>query len=97
MATSRTTLRIRTRTKLDAVRGESGKVKDIQTYRRAHVSDVRHESQAVQEAARGSIEKKVSSSPPVAKTTVEKAAPPKTSTRAASAAKKPAENAARYT
>jgi len=59
MATLRTTMRSRTGTKLYAVRDESGKFKDIQTYKRAHAADMRHKSQAEIEAARGPVEKKV--------------------------------------
>jgi hypothetical protein len=59
MATRRTTMRSRTGTKLYAVRDESGKFKDIQTYKRAHTADMRHKSKAEIEAARGPIEKKV--------------------------------------
>jgi hypothetical protein len=44
MATRRTTLRSRTGTKLYAVRDESGKFKDIQSYKRAHAADLRHKS-----------------------------------------------------
>ncbi len=57
MATRRTTMRSRSGTKLYAVRDESGKFKDIQTYKRAHAADMRHKSKAEQEAARGVIEK----------------------------------------
>ncbi len=59
MATRRTTMRSRTGTKLYAVRDESGKFKDIQTYKRAHAADLRHKSKAEKEAAQGPIEKKV--------------------------------------
>lgn len=59
MATRRTTMRSRTGTKLYAVRDESGKFKDIQTYKRAHSADLRHKSKAEKEAAQGPIEKKV--------------------------------------
>ena len=59
MGTRRTTMRSRTGTKLYAVRDESGKFKDIQTYQRAHTADMRHKSKAEKEAARGPIEKKV--------------------------------------
>ena len=47
----------RSGTKLYAVRDESGKFKDIQTYKRAHAADMRHKSKAEQEAAQGAIEK----------------------------------------
>jgi len=57
MTTRRTTLRSRTGTKLYAVRDESGKFKDIQTYKRAHSADLRHKSKAEKEAAQGPIEK----------------------------------------
>ena len=53
MATRRTTMRSRTGTKLYAVRDESGKFKDIQTYKRAHTADMRHKSKAEKEAAQG--------------------------------------------
>ena len=59
MATRRTTMRSRTGTKLYAVRDESGKFKDIQTYKRAHSADLRHKSKAEKEAAQGPLEKKV--------------------------------------
>lgn len=59
MATRRTTLRSQTGTKLYAVRDESGKIKDIQTYQRAHGADLRHKSKAEVEATQGPIEKKV--------------------------------------
>ena len=59
MATRRTTMRSRTGAKLYAVRDESGKFKDIQTYKRAHAADLRHKSKAEQETARGPIEKTV--------------------------------------
>ncbi len=59
MATRRTTMRSRTGTKLYAVRDESGKFKDIQTYKRAHTADMRHKSKAEKEAARGPIERQV--------------------------------------
>ena len=59
MATRRTTMRSRTGTKLYAVRDETGKFKDIQTFKRAHTADMRHKSKAEIEAARGPIEKKV--------------------------------------
>ena len=59
MATRRTTMRSRSGTKLYAVRDESGKFKDIQTYKRAHTADMRHKSKAEKEAAQGPIEKKV--------------------------------------
>ncbi len=59
MATRRTTMRSRSGTKLYAVRDESGKFKDIQTYKRAHAADLRHKSKAEKEAAQGPIEKKV--------------------------------------
>jgi hypothetical protein len=59
MATRRTTMRSRTGTELYAVRDESGKFKDIQTYKRAHAADLRHKSEAEKEAAQGPIEKKV--------------------------------------
>ena len=58
MPTRRTTMRSRSGTKLYAVRDESGKFKDIQTYKRAHSADMRHKSKAEKEAARGPIEKK---------------------------------------
>lgn len=59
MATRRTTMRSSTGTKLYAVRDESGKFKDIQTYKRAHTADMRQKSKAELEAARGPVEKKV--------------------------------------
>ena len=59
MPIRRTTMRSRTGTKLYAVRDESGKFKDIQTYKRAHSADLRHKSKAEKEAAQGPIEKKV--------------------------------------
>jgi hypothetical protein len=59
MATRRTTMRSRSGTKLYAVRDESGKFKDIQTYKRAHAADLRHKSKAEKVAAQGPIEKKV--------------------------------------
>ena len=59
MATRRTTMRSRTGTKLYAVRDESGKFKDVQTYKRAHSADLRHKSKAEKEAAQGPLEKKV--------------------------------------
>jgi hypothetical protein len=52
-------MRSRSGTKLYAVRDESGKFKDIQTYKRAHAADLRHKSKAEKEAAQGPIEKKV--------------------------------------
>ena len=59
MATRRTTMRSQTGTKLYAVRDESGKFKDIQTYKRAQTADMRHKSKAEKEAAQGPIEKQV--------------------------------------
>ncbi len=59
MATRRTTMRSRSGTKLYAVRDETGKFKDIQTYKRAHAADLRHKSKAEKEAAQGPMEKKV--------------------------------------
>jgi len=59
MATRRTTMRSRTGTKLYAVRDESGKFKDIQTYKRAHTADMRHKSKAEKEAAQGPIQRQV--------------------------------------
>ena len=59
MATRRTTMRSRTGTKLYAVRDESGKFKDIQTYKRAHTADMRHKSKAEKAAAQGPIERQV--------------------------------------
>lgn len=58
MATRRTTMRSRSGTKLYAVRDESGKFKDIQTYKRAHTADMRHKSKAEKEAAQGPVERK---------------------------------------
>jgi hypothetical protein len=52
-------MRSRSGTKLYAVRDESGKFKNIQTYKRAHAADMRHKSKAEKEAAQGPIEKKV--------------------------------------
>jgi hypothetical protein len=52
-------MRSRTGTKLYAVRDESGKFKDIQTYKRAHTADMRHKSKAEKEAAQGPIERQV--------------------------------------
>src|SRR5512142_3496952 len=60
MATRRrTTMRSRSGNKLYAVRDESGRFKDIQTYKRAHAADLRHKSKAEKEAAQGPIEKTV--------------------------------------
>jgi len=59
MATRRTTMRSSTGTKLYAVRDESGKFKDIQTYKRAHAADLRHKSKAEKVAAQGPIEKSI--------------------------------------
>ena len=59
MAARRTTMRSRTGTKLYAVRDNSGKFKDIQTYKRAHSADLRHKSKAEKEAAQGPLEKKI--------------------------------------
>jgi hypothetical protein len=59
MATRRTTMRSRTGTKLYAVRDESGKFEDIQTYKRAHAADLRHKSKAEKVAAQGPLERKV--------------------------------------
>ena len=59
MATRRTTMRSRSGTKLYAVRDDSGKFKDIQTYKRAHSADLRQKSKAEKVAAQGPIEKKV--------------------------------------
>src|SRR5512135_1830603 len=58
MVTRRTTMRSRSGTKLYAVRDESGKFKDIQTYKRAHTADMRHKSKAEKEAAQGPVERK---------------------------------------
>jgi hypothetical protein len=52
-------MKSRTGTKLYAVRDESGKFKDIQTYKRAHAADLRHKSKAEKEAARGPTERKI--------------------------------------
>ena len=52
-------MRSSTGTKLYAVRDESGKFKDIQTYKRAHAADLRHKSKAEKVAAQGPLEKKV--------------------------------------
>jgi hypothetical protein len=52
MATRRTTMRSRSGTKLYAVRDESGKFKDIQTYKRAHAADLRHKSKAANDEGR---------------------------------------------
>ncbi len=57
MATRRTTMRSGTGTKLYAVRDESGKFKDIQTFKRAHAADLRHKSKEEKEAAQGPIER----------------------------------------
>jgi len=46
MATKRTTHRSVSATKLYAVRDSKGRFKDIQTYKRAHGSDVRRKSKA---------------------------------------------------
>ena len=46
MATRRTTMKSRTGTKLYAVRDDSGKFKDIQTYQRAHAADLHKKSKA---------------------------------------------------
>jgi hypothetical protein len=51
-------MRSRSGTKLYAVRDESGKFKDIQTYKRAHTADMRHKSKAEKEAAQGPVERK---------------------------------------
>lgn len=59
MVTRRTTMRSSTGTKLYAVRDESGKFEDIQTYKRAHTADMRHKSTAEKEAAQGPVEKQV--------------------------------------
>jgi len=59
MATHRTTMRSRSGTKLYAVRDETGKFKDIQTYKRAHAADLRQKSIAEKESARGPIERDV--------------------------------------
>ena len=59
MVTRRTTMRSRSGTKLYAVRDETGKFKDIQTYKHAHAADLRHKSQAEKEATQGPIEKTV--------------------------------------
>ena len=59
MAMRRTTMRSRTGTKLYAVRDETGKFKDIQTYKRAHAADMRHTSKAEKESAQGPIERTV--------------------------------------
>ena len=59
MPTRRTTMRSKSGTKLYAVRDESGKFKDIQTYKRAHAADLRHKSAAEKEAEQGAIEKTV--------------------------------------
>ena len=53
MPTRRTTMRSKSGTKLYAVRDESGKFKDIQTYKRAHAADLRHKSAAEKEAEQG--------------------------------------------
>ena len=69
MATRRTTMKSQSGTKLYAVRDESGKFEDIQTYKRAHTADMRHESKAEKEAAQSPIpqrsgkRRKMSSSP----------------------------------
>jgi hypothetical protein len=47
----RTTLRSSKGTKLYAVRDNSGKFKDIQTYKRAHTADMRRKSKAETAAA----------------------------------------------
>ena len=44
--TKRTTHRSSKGTKLYAVRDESGKFKDIQTYKRAHAADLKKQSKA---------------------------------------------------
>jgi hypothetical protein len=59
MATRRTTMRSRKGTKLYAVRDDSGKFKDIQTFKRAHGADVRRKSKAERTAAQGTLEKGV--------------------------------------
>lgn len=46
MATRRTTMKSRSGTKLYAVRDDDGKFKDIQTYKRAHATDMRQKSKA---------------------------------------------------
>jgi hypothetical protein len=59
MPTRRTTMGSRSGTTLYAVRDESGKFKDIQTYKRAHAAAMRHTSKAEKDAAQGPIEKQV--------------------------------------
>jgi hypothetical protein len=53
-------MKSRSGTKLYAVRDESGKFEDIQTYKRAHTADMRHKSQAeIAAAAKGPVEGRV--------------------------------------
>ena len=59
MTKRRTTMRSQSGTKLYAVRDETGKFEDIQTYKRAHAADLRHESKAEKEAAQGPIARTV--------------------------------------
>ena len=59
MATRRTTMKSQSGTKLYAVRDETGKFEDIQTYKRAHTADMRQKSKAEKEAAQGPMERKV--------------------------------------
>jgi hypothetical protein len=56
MAKRRTTHRSRTKKKLYAVRGKSGRFEDIQSYKRAHGTDVKRSSKA--ERARRARKKK---------------------------------------
>ena len=55
MPTKRTTMRSRSGKKLYAVRDKQGKFKDIQTYERAHGSDIKRKSKA--ETARAAAKK----------------------------------------
>jgi hypothetical protein len=52
-------MRSRSGTKLYAVRDESGRFNDIQTYKRAHSADLRKKSKAEKDGAQGPMEKKV--------------------------------------
>jgi hypothetical protein len=52
-------MKSRSGTKLYAVRDESGKFEDVQTYKRAHTADMRQQSKAEADAAKGPTESKV--------------------------------------
>ncbi|MGQ0636421.1 MAG: hypothetical protein ACT4QC_17555 [Planctomycetaceae bacterium] len=53
MPQKRTTHRSKTGKKLYAVRDKQGKFEDIQTYQRAHASDIKRKSQAEMRKNRG--------------------------------------------